>query len=100
MPAFSSTIEVVHPPGITTTLMGDLTTRGVSAIEEDVGNLVGETRGVFTVIDSKRAKDICAGQILRAEDQYWEVTDNQLANREYIYRNIFTKKTSNPGVSS
>ena len=99
MPAFSSIIEVVVPLDINTTLMGDLTTRGVSSIIEGSGNLVGETRGVFTVLNSKRAKDICAGQILRAEDQYWEVTDNQLANREYIYRNIFTKKTSNPGSS-
>ena len=98
MPAFISPIKVVHPPDVNTTLMGDLTTRGVSSIVEDTGNLIGETRGVFTVIDSKKARDIDSGHILFAENQYWEVTDNQMANNSYINRHIFTKKTLDPEV--
>lgn len=98
MPAFITPIKVVHPPDINISLMGDLTTRGVSSIVEDTGNLVGDTRGVFTVIDSGKSRGIEAGSILSAENQYWEVTDNQMANNEYVLRHIFTKKTLNPDV--
>ena len=96
MAAFIDKIEVVFPPSAQTSIFGDLTTRGVSSVEEDTGNLVGETRGVFTCLDTTRARGICAGNILKSHDQYWEVTDNQRANKDYNLRNIFTKKTSNP----